>query len=177
MATKETAGGYAQVIQHSPSQRDTTIEPSNKTRIEAFLQSSVPYTFLPNPLPEDVNQSLVSMYFPDSNTQDSFAVIDACLHNCYDVDRAQYVFDQLRRKPDEVPLHVHLYNAFLNSYFAMATEREVEKDAHWLEETWSLYEVMESGKETIEPNANTYAIMMRFWRRYVKNFLSVLQLS
>ncbi|KAG0702803.1 hypothetical protein DFH29DRAFT_763387, partial [Suillus ampliporus] len=64
--------------------------------MHGFLKRRTPYTILPTPLPDDRASALNSFYFTDSPTQDQLAVMDACLHNLYDVPRAKQVFEQLR---------------------------------------------------------------------------------
>ena len=62
-----------------------------------FLKRVTPYTILPTPLPADQKSHLNDTYFTDSPTQDLLAVIDACLHNLYDVPRAKQTFERLQR--------------------------------------------------------------------------------
>ncbi|KAF8841665.1 hypothetical protein BDN67DRAFT_890322, partial [Paxillus ammoniavirescens] len=82
-------------------QRDPTLEDGAASFIgdmQGFLQRRVPYTILPTPLPGDTGHTaLNNFYFTDSPTQDQLAVMDACLHNLYDVPRARQVFEALRK--------------------------------------------------------------------------------
>ncbi|KAH7922517.1 hypothetical protein BV22DRAFT_966565, partial [Leucogyrophana mollusca] len=64
--------------------------------MQGFLRRRTPYTILPTPLPDDKTSALNNFYFTDSPTQDQLAVMDACLHNSYDVPRAKSVFERLR---------------------------------------------------------------------------------
>ncbi|KAH7908848.1 hypothetical protein BJ138DRAFT_968798, partial [Hygrophoropsis aurantiaca] len=66
------------------------------TDMEGFLRRRTPYTILPTPLPDDKSSALNTFYFTDSPTQDQLAVMDACLHNLYDVPRARSIFERLR---------------------------------------------------------------------------------
>ncbi|KAI5119282.1 hypothetical protein M0805_008061 [Coniferiporia weirii] len=134
--------------------------------LHTFLRRRAPYTLLPTPLPDDTSSALNSYYFSDSPTQDSLAVIDACLHGCYDVPRAKYVFNQLREKRQgESILQPRLYNHFFETYLEMALEKDVEEKTQWLEEAWSLFKAMESGEEKTAPIASTYAVMLKIWIR------------
>ncbi|KAJ6615404.1 DNA/RNA polymerase [Mycena sp. CBHHK59/15] len=66
--------------------------------LQVFLQRRTPYTILPTPLPQDCTSEANDYWFSDSTTQDLMAVMDACLHNLYDVPRAKGIFDRLRNK-------------------------------------------------------------------------------
>ncbi|KAH7882209.1 hypothetical protein F5I97DRAFT_1777213, partial [Phlebopus sp. FC_14] len=102
------ASAFAQVqVPHSdyppyiPTSREPLIEGGNASFVndmQGFLKRRVPYTILPTPLPgNQVPTALNTFYFMDSPTQDQLAVMDACLHNLYDVPRAKQVFERLRR--------------------------------------------------------------------------------
>ncbi|KIJ61212.1 hypothetical protein HYDPIDRAFT_68101, partial [Hydnomerulius pinastri MD-312] len=82
-------------------QRDPIVEDASGSFIhdmQGFLQRRVPYTILPTPLPGDgTPTALNNLFFMDSPTQDQLAVMDACLHNLYDVPRAKQVFEGLRK--------------------------------------------------------------------------------
>ena len=45
------------------------------------------------PLPSDRYSELNDAYYTDSPTHDMIAVMDASLHNCYDIPRAKEIFD------------------------------------------------------------------------------------
>lgn len=135
--------------------------------MQGFLKRRTPYTILPTPLPDDRASSLNSFYFTDSPTQDQLAVMDACLHNLYDVPRAKQVFQQLRTsKSGEPLLESRVYNSFLEAYIDMAYIKEPEDRTLWVEEAYQLYDTMEKGLEKVHPTASTYAIMLLAWRRY-----------
>ena len=89
-------------------------------------------------------------------------IIDACLHNLYDVPRAMDVFKRLRESRSSV-LELPIYNAFLDAYLGMAKKAYGEHSAFWVEEAWTLYKAMESGAEEVAPNARTYATMLTIW--------------
>ncbi|EIN05774.1 hypothetical protein PUNSTDRAFT_26549, partial [Punctularia strigosozonata HHB-11173 SS5] len=135
-----------------------------------FLKLRTPYTMIPTPAPlaepsgrkrpTTPSHSIQDLYFTDTPTQDHLAIIDACLHDCYDVPRAQKVFDMLRdnRQPGDPVLEPRLYNSFLKAYLEMAS-RQAEKRVHWLEEMWALYDAMEGdSREKVPPTASTYAL-------------------
>lgn len=136
-----------------------------------FLQRQTPYTILPTPVPSDVQDPVNEFIFPSTPVQDSLSVIDACLHNCYDVKRAQYVFDQLRSSSaGDAVLQARVYNLFFEAYLDMARAQVQQGDlgepVKWLKQSWSLFQSMEDGGEKAVPNAGTYAIMLKTWLRY-----------
>lgn len=149
---------------------ETPLEARNGTlgnELEGFLKRRAPYTILPTPLPSDRSSDINNFWYTDSPTQDLLAVMDACLHNMYDVPRAKTIFDRMREKVGNPALETRVYNAFLEAYLNLATTKEAGNKEYWVENAWDLYAAMESGKEKIEPNANTYASMLLFWHRYV----------
>ena len=136
--------------------------------MKSFLGRRIPYTILPTPLPDDRSSPLNEMYFIRSPTQDLLSVMGACLHNLYDVPRAKQIFERLRKSDIGVTLlDARQYNAFLNAYVEMAATKDVENRARWLEDAWSLFDVMERGTEKVLPTAGTYAVMLLSWLRYV----------
>ena len=154
----------------APSQAHSRETPSNPfiynglDGMGAFLQRRIPYTFLPTPTPADVLSPLNDMVFPSSQVQDSLSVIDTCLHDCYDVPRAQFVLDQLRGRPGaETILEPRIFNLFFEAYLKLAEENINGNWADPLQKSWSLYQDMESTKESIAPIASTYAIMLKTW--------------
>lgn len=168
------AAAFAQVPLPHPdyppllAQRELTVEESSHLfAMQGFLKRRTPYTILPTPLPDDRASSLNSFYFTDSPTQDQLAVMDACLHNLYDVPRAKQVFHQLRAsKSGEPLLESRIYNSFLEAYIGMACIKEPEDRSLWVEEAYQLYDIMEKGIEKVHPTASTYALMLLAWRRY-----------
>ncbi|KAJ3863965.1 hypothetical protein EV359DRAFT_17550, partial [Lentinula novae-zelandiae] len=68
------------------------------TDMENFLKNPPRYTLLPTPLPSISTTASTknSTWLVDSATQDSLAVIDACLYQLFDVPRAKGIFDRLR---------------------------------------------------------------------------------
>lgn len=134
--------------------------------LQTFLRRRTPFTFLPTPLPDDMTSQLNDYYFPDSPTQDKLAVIDACLHNCYDVHRAKFVFLQLRQKRKGDPImQPGLYNLFLEAYLEMGLEKDQKNAKMWLDEAWKLYEDMEKGVDNVHPTSGTYATMLKTWMK------------
>jgi DNA-directed RNA polymerase, mitochondrial len=132
--------------------------------VHDFLKRNASYTLLPPPLPSDQKSHLNDLYFTDSSTQDSLAIIDACLHNHYDIPRAKQVFETLRKSPKaEVVLGIHVYNSLLEAFGDMATSKDPVNRLIWLEDAWTLFDSMEMGKEAAAPNAVTYAIMLTTW--------------
>ncbi|OAX44242.1 DNA/RNA polymerase [Rhizopogon vinicolor AM-OR11-026] len=150
------------------AQRELPVdESSHLFAMQGFLKRRTPYTILPTPLPDDRVSSLNSFYFTDSPTQDQLAVMDACLHNLYDVPRAKQVFQQLRAsKSGESLLESRIYNSFLEAYIDMAYTKEPEDRTLWVEDAYQLYDTMEKGIEKVHPTSSTYAIMLQAWRRF-----------
>ncbi|EKM52814.1 uncharacterized protein PHACADRAFT_261459 [Phanerochaete carnosa HHB-10118-sp] len=134
--------------------------------MKGFLRKRTPYTILPTPLPDDASSESNDIHFTDTLTQDSVAVIDACLHNLYDVPRAQGVFDRLRAaKPDDPIFDDRLYNSILHAYLQMATTKESLRRNHWVEDACALYESMEAGND-VAPTGSTYALLLLVWHRF-----------
>jgi DNA-directed RNA polymerase, mitochondrial len=137
--------------------------------LSGFLRRPAPYTLLPTPAPSDASSPLRELVFPGTPVQDSLSVIDACLHNCFDVKRAQYVFDMLRSSPSaDAVLHPRVYNLLLEAYLSMAqadpVPGEISDDPGvWLTRSWQLFSDMDNGKEKAEPSAGTFAIMLKTW--------------
>ncbi|EGN94692.1 hypothetical protein SERLA73DRAFT_61648 [Serpula lacrymans var. lacrymans S7.3] len=134
--------------------------------MQGFLKRRTPYTMLPMPLPDDKSSALNDFYFTDSPTRDQLAVMDACLHNLYDVPRARQVFERLREtgRGDSI-LESRIYNSFLEAYLEMAYTKEPEDRALWVEEAWQLYNIMEHESEKIQPTTATYSLMLLAWLR------------
>ncbi|CAL1697785.1 unnamed protein product [Somion occarium] len=136
---------------------------SKTKEMATFLHERQSYTILPTPAPADSSDTN-TMIFPDTALQNMVSIIEACVHNLYDVPRAKTVFEGLRRRHRCDPLlHGGLYNLLLDAYIEMASVKEVEKRSHWVEDACALFEVMENGKDKVTPTANTYAIMLRAW--------------
>ncbi|KAI0063332.1 DNA/RNA polymerase [Artomyces pyxidatus] len=131
----------------------------------SFLQTRTPFTVLPTPLPQDQQSSADNAFFTDSSTCDLLAVMDACLHNAYDVPRAKEIFEEMRTKKNS-DLHPRLYNTFLQAYLQLATTNEPHKKALWMEDFWDLFDVMESGSEAVNPTAGTYTLALLAWMRF-----------
>ncbi|KAJ3527013.1 hypothetical protein NM688_g8184 [Phlebia brevispora] len=154
---------------HQPPPQSLAFESSYQD-MESFLRRRNPYTILPTPLPDDDSSPLNDFYFTPSPTQDQIAVIDACLHNLYDVPRAQEIFQTLRQeKPGDPILSVRLYNSLLAAYVEMATTKETSRATYWMENVVALYESMENPANKVVPNANTFAIMLSVWQRFNPN--------
>jgi len=144
--------------------------------MHSFLKRNTSYTILPTPLPTNENSHLNDLYFTDSPTQDLVAVIDACLHNFYDVSRAKQIFERLRKSSKaEAVMGTSLYNSLLEAFIAMATSKDPSNRLVWLEDAWVLFDSMERGLEVAAPNATTYALMLAAWLRYA-NFTLVVYL-
>jgi DNA-directed RNA polymerase len=144
---------------------------SHENNLESFLRRQQPLTIIPPPLPDDVGKRNTSGQFEhyiDTPTQDQLAVIQACLHSLHDVPRAKDMFERMRslRHGDSI-LETKLYNSFLHAYLRMADEKDSGNRKMWIEDLWSLYQVMETGYERVEPNESTYAIVLLAWHKCV----------
>lgn len=169
---KANAPAYAQAtlppndfVSYSPENAVSRDTPQN---LQGFLGRRRQYTLLPTPLPDDKSSALNDFYFPDSPTQDQLAVIDACLHNLYDVHRARQVFEHMREtKPGDAILESRVFNSFIEAYVNMASTKGKDDAEYWIRSAWELYDVMEQGIERVVPNAATYASILTAWTRLV----------
>ncbi len=139
---------------------------SNMSDMHTFLRSRTPYTILPPPLPLDKDSELNDLIYTDSPTQDLISVMDACLHNGYDVPRAKGIFDNLRARGAERIIHPRLYTSFVEAYLDMAL-KEPEKRALWVEDAWILLDSMFSGDEKVSVTSGAYALALIAWLRCV----------
>ena len=139
---------------------------SSASNMRTFLSTRTPYTILPTPLPLDKHSELNDFYYTDSPTRDLIAVMDACLHNCYDVPRAKEIFDDLRAKRAEQILHPRLYSAFVEAYLNMAL-KEPEKKTLWIDDAWILLNSLFNGQEKVAVTTSAYALALIAWLRYV----------
>ncbi|KAF8269611.1 DNA/RNA polymerase [Lactarius quietus] len=133
--------------------------------MHSFLRTRTPYMMLPPPLPSDRHSELNDVYYTDSPTCDMIAVMDACLHNCYDVPRAKEIFDDLRAKQSEKILHPRLYTAFIQAYLEMAL-KEPERKALWVEDAWILLDSLFNGQANVVVTTGAYALALVAWLRY-----------
>jgi DNA-directed RNA polymerase len=139
---------------------------SSSSDMRSFLLQRTPYTIIPPPLPQDKHSELNDFYYTDSPTRDLIAVMDACLHNGYDVPRAKEIFDDLRAKRSEEILHPRLYTSFVEAYLDMAL-KEPEKMSLWVEDAWTLLESLFSGNERVTVTTGAYALALVAWLRCV----------
>ena len=176
-STPSTARRNAYLAQSLPAQPELPpymSKPNERNNVTTsgdmhnFLQSNASYTMLPTPLPAGQNSDLNDLYFTDTPTQDSLAIIDACLHNFYDVPRAKQIFEGLRKSPKaEGIVNIHLYNSLLKAFISMATSKDPDNRLLWLEDAWLLFDSMETGMEVVAPDATTYALMLTTLLKWV----------
>jgi len=138
----------------------------NTSDMHTFLRSRTPYTILPPPLPLHKDSELNDLLYTNSPTQDLISVMDACLHNCYDVPRAKEIFDNLRSKGAEQIIHPRLYTAFVEAYLDMAL-KEPEQRSLWVEDVWTLLDILFSGIEKVSVTSGAYALALIAWLRCV----------
>ena len=134
--------------------------------MQAFLRSRTPYTILPPPLPQDRDSTINDLLYTDSPTQDIIAIMDACLHNNYDVSRAKEILDNFRANRPEQILHPRLYTAFVGAYLDMAV-KEPERKSMWVEDAWALLDSLFSGDERVAVPTGAYALALVAWLRCV----------
>ncbi|KAG6906515.1 hypothetical protein DXG01_013542 [Tephrocybe rancida] len=148
---------------HEPALQARKLDLS--TELTHFLQRPTPYTILPSPLPSDRSSATHDIFYTDSNTQDLLSVMDACLHNLYDVPRARSIFDRLRERPGNPVLSVPIYNAFLEAYVNMAGSKGPAYV--FIDYACELYRVLEKESEYFSPDSSSYAIMLLAYHRQV----------
>jgi DNA-directed RNA polymerase, mitochondrial len=160
---------YPAFLPAHPNLPDSTgNDDSITSNMHIFLLSRTPYTVLPPPLPVDKHSEINDNYYPDSPTRDRIAVMDACLHNGYDVPRAKEIFDGLRAKRTEQILHPRLYTAFVQAYLDMA-DKEPEKMTLWVDDAWALLDSLFSGHEKVAVTTGAYALALIAWLRCVSH--------
>ena len=146
----------------SPSPYELAGTPLSNLILE-YLERKPRLTILPTPLPfGSASVEGYDRWFKDSKSQDMAGIINACLHDLYDVPRAQNVFERLRQKAGSSILDPRLYNSILNAYFGMSMKHPTNKN-YWAEETWKLYNIMESGQDDVLPTVRTYSIILALW--------------
>jgi len=111
-----------------------------------------------------------NQWFKDSKSQDMTGIIDACLHNLYDVPRAQNIFERLRQQAGSSILGSRLYNSILQAHLGMSMKDLIKKN-YWVEEAWKLYRVMESGQDDVQPSVRTYGIILALWHTHTPGTL------
>ena len=131
--------------------------------ISEYLERKPQLTILPTPLPPGSGSvDGYNQWFKDSKSQDMAGIIDACLHNLYDVPRAQNVFERLRQQAGSSVLGSGLYNSILQAYLGMTLKDPIKKN-YWVEEAWKLYNIMESGQDDVQPSVRTYSLILALW--------------
>ena len=146
----------------SPSPYEVASSPLSQLILD-YLERKPQLTILPTPLPPgSAAAEGHDQWFKDSKSQDMAGIIDACLHNLYDVPRAQNVFQRLRQKAGTSILGSGLYNSMLNAFLGMSLKDPVKKN-YWVEEAWKLYGIIESGQDDVHPTVRTYSIILALW--------------
>lgn len=146
----------------SPSPYEITSSPLSRLILD-YLERKPQLTILPTPCPPGTSsEEGHNQWFKDSKSQDMAGIIDACLHNLYDVPRAQDVFQRLRKKAGSAILDSGLYNSMLNAFLGMSMKDTTKKN-YWVEEAWKLYNLIESGQDDVKPTVRTYSIVLALW--------------
>lgn len=127
--------------------------------MEDFLKDRPPYTFLPSLRPMDSKTTSNMEWYGDTETQDRLAIIQACLHDQYDVARAENILASIRMSRGKMLLDTRMYNSFLEAYLAMS-QREPDNADIWLGRMWNTYEFLEKNDDGLVPSPSTYAIML-----------------
>lgn len=169
VVTPSTPDSYPAFLPAHPKLADPTgndQDNSDTSDMHTFLRSRTPYTILPPPRPLGEGSALNDLLYTDSRTQDLISVMDACLHNCYDVPRAKQIFDNLRAKGAEQIIHPRLYTAFVEAYLEMAL-KEPYKKSFWVEDAWTLLDSLFSGTKRVSVTSGAYALALVAWLRCV----------
>lgn len=121
---------------------------------------------LPTPLPSDIPSTLEnSQWFLDTQTQERLAVMEACLHNLFDVPRATGIFNTLRADPNSAQIiEPRIYNTFLEAYIESATRKANSARSSWIQKAVKLFQDIEESKGLTTPG--TYATMLLGWLRF-----------
>ncbi|KAG6896061.1 hypothetical protein C0992_010594 [Termitomyces sp. T32_za158] len=165
-ATAHASPDYPSFLAQPTS--EPALQPRNldlPTELSHFLQRPTAYTILPAPLPSDRSSPTNDLYYADTVTQDLLSVMDACLHNLYDVPRARDIFDRLRERHRSHILSTPIYNAFIEAYIALAHSQQGPVPV-LIQYACDLYQVLESEAEQCKPNATTYALMLLLHHRF-----------
>nr|GAT52737.1 mitochondrial RNA polymerase [Mycena chlorophos] len=121
-----------------------------RDELQSFLERPAPIAMLPPPLPQNFRSSLNDVWFTNSATQEMLAIMDACLHNLYDVPRAKTIFERLR-DTDSGAIDSRVVNAMLEAYLKTASQSDTD---YWVEALWELFNSM------VEPTAPAFAIAL-----------------
>ncbi|KAF7293147.1 DNA-directed RNA polymerase [Mycena chlorophos] len=113
------------------------------TRAGELSRAAGPHCNAPPPLPQNFRSALNDVWFTNSATQEMLAIMDACLHNLYDVPRAKTIFERLR-DTDSGAVDSRVVNAMLEAYLKMASQSDTD---YWVEALWELFNSM------VEPTA------------------------
>ncbi|KAJ7074487.1 DNA/RNA polymerase [Mycena amicta] len=126
--------------------------------LQTFLERQTPLAVLPTPLPHNFHSVQNDFWYSDPATQEMMAIMDACLHNLYDVPRAKSIFDRLRAHQSG-SIDNRVVNAMLEAYLKMASQTQSEAE-YWVESLWELYDA------AVEPSTSAYAIALLAVHRF-----------
>lgn len=137
-----------------------------RQEMRAFLRKR-PVVMLPSPLPPKTTLPATPQhlhFFPDTPTLDKLAIMEACLNGFLDMQRAHQLYTAaLQDNKLRYQLDIRMHNVFLKAYFEYAQQEEQagHNAKFWRKQIWDIYNALESRESTIEPNAYTYAVILR----------------
>ncbi|KAH6911990.1 mitochondrial RNA polymerase [Coprinopsis sp. MPI-PUGE-AT-0042] len=148
--------GYPPYMPSTSAASTSSFPQTSSDMLSPFL-SRLEYTILPAPLPAEEHKN--DPLFQSTEVQDQLAVMDACLHNAFNVPRAKTIFQRLRDDHASA-LTTDIYNSVLTGYLTMAeAQQRMGQKVEWIEEAWMLFSAM-LRKTSVSPDENTYAIML-----------------
>ena len=129
--------------------------------MQAFLRSHMPYTILPPPLPQDSHSELNNLLYTDLPTQDIIAIMDACLHNSYNVARAKEILEN-SAPTDLSRSFTHVFT-MLSWWPISIWPLRSQRRGRWVEDAWALLDLLLSGNESVPIPSGAYALALVAW--------------
>ncbi|KAF7313242.1 DNA-directed RNA polymerase [Mycena kentingensis (nom. inval.)] len=130
-----------------------------RDELGSFLRQPTSIDILPPPLPQHHRSTRPPDWFSDPTTQEMMSIMDACLHNLYDVPRAKSIFDRLRSQGNSA-IDARVIDAMLEAYLKMGANK-AETD-YWLESLWELYDAARE----IESTPASFAVALLALHRF-----------
>lgn len=170
-APANSPAAMAQKLRTASVQEESVHIDQERQEMRAFLRKR-PVVMIPSPLPPKTSLPATPQhlhFFPDTPTLDKLAIMEACLNGFLDMQRAHHLFtDALQDDKLRYQLDIRIHNVFLKSYFEYAEQEEQagHSTKFWRKQVWDIYNRLEARDSTIEPNAYTYAVMLRGITKY-----------